>query len=65
MAVPASKEELIKTINSNFSLLNKKLESITPQTAFKPLLEGHTKGTMVCVVNLVSYLIGWGELVLY
>ncbi|HBA8492771.1 ClbS/DfsB family four-helix bundle protein, partial [Escherichia coli] len=25
MAVPSSKEELIKAINSNFSLLNKKL----------------------------------------
>ncbi|WP_140395384.1 ClbS/DfsB family four-helix bundle protein, partial [Escherichia coli] len=33
MAVPSSKEELIKAINSNFSLLNKKLESITPQLA--------------------------------
>ncbi|WP_137518179.1 ClbS/DfsB family four-helix bundle protein, partial [Escherichia coli] len=38
MAVPSSKEELIKAINSNFSLLNKKLESITPQLAFEPLL---------------------------
>ncbi|WP_034950721.1 colibactin self-protection protein ClbS [Erwinia oleae] len=65
MAVPESKDELIKAINSNFSLLNKKLESITPQLAFEPLLEGHTKGTTISVANLVSYLIGWGELVLH
>ena len=65
MAVPSSKEELIKAINSNFSLLNKKLESITPQLAFEPLLEGHAKGTTISVANLVSYLIGWGELVLH
>ncbi len=31
MAVPSSKEELIKAINSNFSLLNKKLDSFTSQ----------------------------------
>ncbi len=65
MAVPSSKEELIKVINSIFSLLHKKLESITPQIAFKPLLEEHTKGTTISMVNLVSYLIGWGELVLH
>ncbi|PVW61582.1 colibactin self-protection protein ClbS, partial [Klebsiella pneumoniae] len=49
MAVPSSKEELIRAINSNFSLLNKKLESITPQLAFEPLLEGHAKGTTISV----------------
>ncbi len=65
MAVPSSKEELIKAINSNFSSLNKKLESITSQIAFKPLLEGYTKGTTISVANIVSYLIGWGELVLH
>ncbi|MDH8045884.1 colibactin self-protection protein ClbS, partial [Klebsiella pneumoniae] len=39
--------------------------SITPQLAFEPLLEGHAKGTTISVANLVSYLIGWGELVLH
>lgn len=65
MSVPESKAELIKAINGNFSLLNKKLESIEPQSAFKPLLEGHVKGTTMSVANLVAYLIGWGELVLH
>ncbi|RBZ93742.1 ClbS/DfsB family four-helix bundle protein [Klebsiella pneumoniae] len=54
MAVPSSKEELIRAINSNFSLLNKKLESITPQLAFEPLLEGHAKGTTISVQQLVA-----------
>lgn len=27
-------------------------------------LEGHVKGTLMSVHNLVSYLVGWGELVL-
>lgn len=64
MAVPESKEALIKAINSNFSLLDRKLESVTTQLAFEPLLEGHIKGTVISVANLVSYLIGWGDLVL-
>ena len=29
------------------------------------MLEGHAKGTTISVANLVSYLIGWGELVLH
>ncbi|KES09456.1 Protein of unknown function (DUF1706), partial [Snodgrassella alvi SCGC AB-598-P14] len=27
-------------------------------------MEGHAKGTMMSAAQLVSYLIGWGELVL-
>ncbi|MCP1104258.1 colibactin self-protection protein ClbS [Serratia nevei] len=65
MAVPESKDELIKAINNNYSLLNKKLESIAPKLAFESLLEGHVKGTTISVANLVSYLIGWGDLVLH
>ncbi|GLR10973.1 hypothetical protein COO59_16115 [Mixta theicola] len=65
MAVPGSKAELIKAINSNFALLNKKLEAIAPALAFEPLMEGHAKGSTMSVAQLVSWLIGWGELVLH
>ncbi len=65
MAVPESKDELIKAINSNFALLSKKLETIPPAIAFDPLMEGHAKGSTMSVAQLVSYLIGWGELVLH
>jgi len=65
MAVPESKDELINAINSNFSLLIKKLEAIPPAVAFDPIMEGHAKGSIMSVAQLVSYLIGWGELVLH
>lgn len=65
MAVPESKDELIKAINSNFELLDKKLGAIIPQFAFEPLMEGHAKGSTISIAQLISYLIGWGELVLH
>ncbi|PIT15329.1 MULTISPECIES: ClbS/DfsB family four-helix bundle protein [Snodgrassella] len=64
MAIPESKNELIVAINKNYSLLIKKLISIPAQKAFEPLMEGHVKGSTMSVAQLVSYLIGWGELVL-
>jgi hypothetical protein len=65
MAIPESKSELIEAINKSYSLLLKKLISIPEQKAFEPLMNGHVKGSMMSVAQLVSYLIGWGELVLF
>ena len=64
MAVPESKDELIKAINSNYALLAKKLANIPEQKAFEPVMEGHAKDSVMSVAQLVSYLIGWGDLVL-
>ncbi len=64
MAIPESKSELIAAINHNYTLLTKKLAAIPAQKAFEAIMEGHAKGTMMSVAQLVSYLIGWGELVL-
>ncbi|MCO6507881.1 MAG: ClbS/DfsB family four-helix bundle protein [Snodgrassella sp.] len=64
MAIPESKNELIEAINKNYALLIKKLMSVPAQKAFEPLMQGHVKGSTMSVAQLVSYLIGWGELVL-
>lgn len=64
MAIPASKSELIEAINKNYASLVKKLAAVPAQKAFQPLMEGHAKGTTMSAAQLVSYLIGWGELVL-
>jgi hypothetical protein len=64
MAIPASKNELIEAINKNYALLAKKLAAVPAQKVFQPIMEGHAKGTTMSVAQLVSYLIGWGELVL-
>ena len=64
MAVPESKTELIEAINKNYASLVKKLSAVPAEKAFQPLMEGHAKGTTMSAAQLVSYLIGWGELVL-
>lgn len=64
MAVPESKSELIEAINKNYASLVKKLSAVPAEKAFQPLMEGHAKGTTMSPAQLVSYLIGWGELVL-
>lgn len=64
MPVPTTKEELLKAIQNNYIKLKKELETIPlEQTTIKEL-EGHAKGTMMSINNLLAYLIGWGELVL-
>ena len=64
MAVPNSKKELEDAINTNYNKLRKDLSDITPEQAIANELEGHANGTMMSINNLVSYLLGWGELVL-
>lgn len=64
MAVPANKEELQNAIKTNYNKLKKELLSIPVELTTTPNLEGHAKDTLISINNLVSYLIGWGELVL-
>lgn len=64
MAIPQNKVELQKAIKETYAKLQKDLETIPSSLASQKELEGHAKGTQMSVCNLVSYLIGWGELVL-
>lgn len=64
MAVPINKEELILTINTNYKKLKKELENIPIELTTLKDLEGHSKGTLMSINNLLSYLLGWGQLVL-
>jgi hypothetical protein len=64
MAVPVNKEELQKAIETNYSKLKNELSDIPVEWTSIANLEGHKKGTTMSVNNLVSYLIGWGALVL-
>ncbi len=65
MPVPQSKDELLREIDKNFSLLSRKLDDVDDSRAFAKILEGHARGTRMSVADLVSYLLGWGELVLH
>lgn len=64
MAVPVNKEELQKAIETNYNKLKKELSTIPDELTTVTDLEGHAKDTTMNINNLVSYLIGWGELVL-
>ncbi|AIL45692.1 ClbS/DfsB family four-helix bundle protein [Elizabethkingia anophelis] len=64
MPVPANKEELLKVIETNYSKLKKELETISVEETAVKELDGHAKGTLMSIDNLLAYLIGWGELVL-
>jgi hypothetical protein len=65
MAVPQSKDELLEAMEKSSAALQKKLARIPESMAFNVCLEGHVAGTQMSAANLVSYLIGWGEQVLY
>ncbi|SHF35525.1 ClbS/DfsB family four-helix bundle protein [Pedobacter caeni] len=64
MAVPNHKEELLTAIRTTYQKLKGELENISEEQAQRAELEGHAKGTKMTVVNLLSYLCGWAELVL-
>lgn len=64
MPVPANKEELLKAIETNYSKLKKELETISVEETAVKELDGHSKGTLMSIDNLLAYLVGWGELVL-
>lgn len=64
MSVPVCKEELQQAIISSYEKLKKELLTIPDEFTTVIELEGHAKETKMSVNNLVSYLVGWGELVL-
>ena len=64
MPIPTSRNELLNVIEGNFTKPFKDLETIPDTRCREATLEGHTKGTMMNVHNLVSYLVGWNRLVL-
>ncbi|MBQ0716189.1 MAG: ClbS/DfsB family four-helix bundle protein [Sulfitobacter litoralis] len=64
MAIPASKTELLDAISQTFDKLIIDLSKVPEGRARECSLEGHVKGTTMSPADLVSYLIGWNELVL-
>lgn len=64
MTVPRTKAELLSAIETEFAKLEREFDGILPERFAEPSLDGHAKGTMMSVGDLVAYLIGWGELVI-
>lgn len=64
MSVPENKADLLQAIESSFGKLWRDLTTVPEALAGESSLEGHAKGTVMSVRDLVAYLIGWNELVL-
>lgn len=64
MPIPTTKEELLDAIITNYNKLYIDLKNLPDGLSELKELEGHAKGTMMSVNNLLSYLIGWAQLVL-
>ena len=64
MGVPINKQELRKAILTNYDKLRSELLIIDPKLSTEYCLEGHARGTLMSINNLLAYLVGWGQLVL-
>ncbi len=64
MAVPASKADLLAAITTTFDKLVTDLSHVPLDRARESTLDGHASGTKMSPADLVSYLVGWNELVL-
>ncbi|WP_417886792.1 ClbS/DfsB family four-helix bundle protein [Zunongwangia sp.] len=64
MPVPTNKTELILAIKDSYAKLRNELTTIPLELINEKQLDGHVKGTLMSVSDLVAYLLGWGELVL-
>lgn len=64
MAVPNNKEQLTDAIEKNYRLLKIQISRFPSSQTASKLLEGHAKDTQMSLEDLISYLIGWGQLVL-
>lgn len=64
MAVPESKSALLAAINETFEKLVADLATIPVDAVLEKSLDGHAGDTRMSVHDLVSYLLGWNELVL-
>lgn len=64
MSIPQNKDELLNAIETTFSKLAEELRKVPADVSGLPLMEGHSKGELMSVSNLVAYLLGWNSLVL-
>ncbi len=63
-SVPQNKLQLESAITSTFTKLMQDYRSFPEHLAREKGVEGNVKGTLISVADTVSYLIGWGQLVL-
>jgi hypothetical protein len=63
-SIPTNKTELQKSINLAFNKILADYSTIPVEITRKINITGNIKGTIISVCDTLSYLIGWGKLVL-
>lgn len=64
MSIPSNKIELLEAFEVSYKKLRHELEEVPIARVYKKELVGHVKNSKMSMHNLVSYLLGWGELLL-
>ena len=64
MSVPQNKTELLSAIQKEHKKLSSEIALIPAEFALNKSMDGHAKGSKMSPHNLISYLVGWNELVL-
>lgn len=64
MAIPCNKHSLLEAIRVNYSKLRAELEPGLSAVSESKELPAHAANTAMSLNNLLSYLLGWGQLVL-
>jgi hypothetical protein len=64
MPIATNKEQLIDLINTNYKKLKKELVFQNYEILQIKELEAHSKNNLMSVKDLISYLVGWGDLLL-
>ena len=65
MAIPHNRQALLDAIDTSYAKLQQDLARVPPGLARELVLDGHVAGTRISVCDLLSYLVGWNELVLH
>jgi hypothetical protein len=64
MSIPINKVELLFAIQKEYENLSREIALIPAERVFDKSLDGHVKDSKMNAHNLISYLVGWNELVL-
>nr|WP_314858553.1 ClbS/DfsB family four-helix bundle protein [uncultured Undibacterium sp.] len=64
MSVPINKVELLFAIQKEYENLSREIALIPAENVSDKSLDGHVKDSKMSAHNLISYLLGWNELVL-
>ncbi|MCW3157392.1 ClbS/DfsB family four-helix bundle protein [Micropruina sonneratiae] len=65
MGIPTTKADLLAVIDDGYRRLCRELARVPAERAAEPTMQGHVQGTTMSPSDLVGYLIGWNETVLY